>query len=111
MSIGTKLQEARKKKGFSLKTLSSKIGKSTSFLSDIEHDRSKPSIETLKSLCDVLNLSLDSLFDETPSKNQNLILDLSEVLPYLEDFSTWNDYDKQELICYLKAKNLVRNQN
>lgn len=31
MSIGTKLQEARKKKGFSLKTLSSKIGKSTSF--------------------------------------------------------------------------------
>lgn len=111
MSIGTKLKEARKKKGFSLKTLSSKIGKSTSFLSDIEHDRSKPSIETLKNLCDVLNLSLDSLFDETPSKNKNLILDLFEVLPYLEDFSTWNDYDKQELICYLKAKNLVRKQN
>lgn len=111
MSIGTKLKEARKKKGFSLKTLSSKIGKSTSFLSDIEHDRSKPSIETLKNLCDVLNLSLDSLFDETPSKNQTLILDLSEVLPYLEDFSAWNDYDKQELICYLKAKNLVRKQN
>lgn len=111
MSIGTKLKEARKKKGFSLKTLSSKIGKSTSFLSDIEHDRSKPSIQTLKNLCDVLNLSLDSLFDETPSKNQNLILDLSEIIPYLEDFSTWNDYDKQELICYLKAKNLVRNQN
>lgn len=111
MSIGTKLQEARKKKGFSLKVLSSKIGKSISFLSDIENGRSKPSIETLKSLCDVLDLSLDYLFDETPSKNQTLFLDLSEVLPYLEDFSTWNDYDKQELICYLKAKNLVRNQN
>lgn len=45
--IGIKLQQLRKQRGYSLRTLAKKTGLSHSFICDIEHGRCNPSIEKL----------------------------------------------------------------
>ena len=50
MNLGKKLKHFRKCNGLSLKELSTLTNLSISFLSDIEHDRSNPSISNLKIL-------------------------------------------------------------
>ncbi|WP_304341026.1 helix-turn-helix domain-containing protein [Metaclostridioides mangenotii] len=103
--ISSKLRDLRKSKNMSLKTLGEHTGISITFLSDIEHGRGKPSIDTLKAISNAFNVSPSYFIDEL---NLEPILD-EELLELIKDYSNWNDYDQQELICYLKVKKLLRN--
>jgi transcriptional regulator with XRE-family HTH domain len=64
MDIGEKLQKARIEKGLSLRALGKLAHVSYSFIADIESGRSKPSIDTLKSLTKSLGISSSELIDD-----------------------------------------------
>lgn len=64
MDINNKLKVLRKDKGLTLKELSKLTNLSISYISDIEHDRKKPSIEAAKKLAEGLNISLSELLEE-----------------------------------------------
>ncbi len=103
--ISSKLRDLRKSKKMSLKALSEATGISITFLSDIEHNRSKPSIEKLKDIAKAFNVSPSYFIDEP---NLEHVLD-KELLELIKDYSNWNDLDQKELIYYLKVKKLLRN--
>ena len=63
-SIGKKLREARKDQGLSLRDLASQAEVSASLLSQIENNRSNPSVRTLYNLAAVLSLPLDDFFTD-----------------------------------------------
>ena len=64
MDIGNKIRETRIARGMSLAELSQKTNLSQSFISQIERDLNNPSISSLRSICEVLNIPLFRLFLE-----------------------------------------------
>lgn len=59
IAIGNRIMIARKNMGLSQEQLAEKCGLSTSFLGHIERGSRKMSLETLVTLCSVLNMSAD----------------------------------------------------
>jgi transcriptional regulator with XRE-family HTH domain len=110
MNSGKKLKELRKSKGLTLKELSNHTNLSISFISDIEHNRSNPSISTLKIICKALEIPIAYLLEDDKIPSNLVHTDLDKLLSQLiNDFSSWSYDDKLELICYLKAKKHIRN--
>ena len=64
MSVGSVLKKCRKKNGFTLKKLSDISGVSSTFISDIENGRKKPSTKNAKKLADALNMDVKLLLDD-----------------------------------------------
>lgn len=60
--IGSRLREARLRRGLGVRELARDLGVSASLLSAIEHGRSMPSVKTLYGLATQLQVSLDELF-------------------------------------------------
>ncbi|WP_313120784.1 helix-turn-helix domain-containing protein [Proteiniclasticum ruminis] len=108
MNIGEKLKAARKQKRLTLKEVASVTNLSISYISDIEHGKSLPPIDTLTSLCRALDISMYSFFkEEEPMFLRETTLQ-GELTELLRDFPDWSPEDKEELIRYLKAKKVVR---
>ena len=108
MSLGKKLKQFRKRNGLSLRELSALTNLSISFLSDIEHNRSNPSISNLKVLSKALNIPMSHLLEDSNSPSSDNSIDFSELRPILLEFEDWDDEDKIELFYYLKAKKSIR---
>lgn len=69
MDIGNTIKSRRLEKGMSLRELAAKTGLSASAISQIENNKSIPSILTAKQIADVLGFSIISFFlDEIDSK-------------------------------------------
>lgn len=111
MKIGDKIRKARKSKNYVLKDVSKLTNISVSYLSDIENDRSNPPLDTLEILCKVLDIPL---YDFFPTDHAMLVKeddpDTLELHSLLQDFRNWDRRDKDELISYLKAKRLTREE-
>lgn len=60
--IGERLREERLRKGVSARGLAREIGVSASLISQIETDKSKPSVSTLYAITTALGISLEDLF-------------------------------------------------
>lgn len=60
-SLGDLIREARVAKGFGLRELARKIGKTPSYLSDIENDRRVPAEEVLQDIARMLDMDFDEL--------------------------------------------------
>lgn len=112
--IGIRLKKIRKAKRLSLKELSNKTdGKvSISFLSDIENGRSNPSFKNLKLIADVLETPISYFIED--SKDSIFFSDIDDsdfihVINLLRDFKDWSIEDKKELLYYLNAKKVIRN--
>jgi transcriptional regulator with XRE-family HTH domain/mannose-6-phosphate isomerase-like protein (cupin superfamily) len=60
--LGARLRHERQKAGISLRELARRLGVSPSFVSQLENDKSSPSVATLYSIAQVLGTSIDSLF-------------------------------------------------
>ena len=72
-SIGSKLQKARRDKGFTQEYVAEQIDKSVDILRSIENGRSVGSVETLLNICNVLEVTLDYVFyDLLESKDEIL---------------------------------------
>lgn len=60
--IGSRIREARVASGMSLRELARQLGVSPSFVSQLENDKSQPSVATLYMMSQLLGLSIDGLF-------------------------------------------------
>lgn len=73
IAIGNRIRNARKNMGLSQEQLAEKCGLSVSFIGHIERGNRKMSLETLITLCEVLNMSADYLLmDEMPENDMVL---------------------------------------
>ena len=76
--IGQALKQARTDKGYSLRELARLTGLSHSFLNDIEHGRSMPSINNLVKLSSTLGVSPDFFISSDTAINvQNIASEVS----------------------------------
>jgi transcriptional regulator with XRE-family HTH domain len=64
-SLGRKIRHVRKQRGFTQREAAEKIGISTAFFGLIERGQRKASIETLVSICNALNVSMDELLADS----------------------------------------------
>lgn len=62
MNIGDRLRILREQAGISGKALAEKIGIVPSQINKIEHNVTKPSLDTLEKICDALSISLGDFF-------------------------------------------------
>ncbi len=63
--FGEKLRSLRKQRGLSLRKLSVLLGFSShSYIDDIEHGRSKPSIELALKIAEIFDVSTDQLLKD-----------------------------------------------
>lgn len=63
MELGNRIRELRKEKSATLKDVSDATQLSVSFLSDVERNRTRPSLESLKVLADYIGINLTDLLD------------------------------------------------
>jgi transcriptional regulator with XRE-family HTH domain len=67
--VGSRLREARSRRGISLRELARRVGVSPSLVSQIELDRVNPSVSTLYSLVTELGMTMGEVFgDSEPSE-------------------------------------------
>ena len=64
-NLGSRLKNVRVKAGWTLRELARRAGVSPSFVSQIENGKSQPSVATLYEFAQLLNVSIDELFDPT----------------------------------------------
>lgn len=62
LNFGSVLRERRRTLGLTLNDVSERTGLTKGFLSDIERDKTSPSVASLVNLCDVLGLPVGDLF-------------------------------------------------
>lgn len=71
--IGTKIQQARKEKGYTQEYVAEKIEKSVDILRSIENGRSVGSVETLLNICNLLGITLDYVFSDLLDKKEEIL--------------------------------------
>ncbi|MCE4547300.1 MULTISPECIES: cupin domain-containing protein [unclassified Caballeronia] len=62
LQVGVKLKHARRVKGMRLKELADMVGCSEGFLSKVENDKVRPSLQMLHSIVSILDTSIGELF-------------------------------------------------
>jgi transcriptional regulator with XRE-family HTH domain len=62
VNLGARLKHRRQQSGMSLRELARQLGVSPSFVSQLENGKSQPSVATLYSLAQLLDVSIDELF-------------------------------------------------
>ena len=62
-NLGSRLKDIRLKAGLSLRELARQVDVSPSFVSQIENGKSQPSVATLYAFAQLLNVSVDELFE------------------------------------------------
>lgn len=65
MGIGERLKEARKSFNISQDNLADKIGVSRGVITNIEHEKTEPTLLVVNAICDVLNVSKEWLLNGT----------------------------------------------
>ena len=69
-TLGADLRSLRKSRKMTIRELSEATEKSLGWISQIERDKSQPSIDDLRDLADVLNVPLSILFGQTGSGSE-----------------------------------------
>jgi len=73
LDLGEKLKKNRKEKGISLSELAKKTGYTRSFISQVERNKTSPSINSLMKLASALEIRLTDLFREDEFRKNVLI--------------------------------------
>jgi len=68
MKIGKKLKTLRLKHNLTMEELADRCDLSKGFISQLEHDVSSPSIDTLKTILDIFDISLSTFFAQAPTE-------------------------------------------
>lgn len=72
-TIGNKVQQARRDKGYTQEYVAEKIDKSVDILRSIENGRSVGSVETLLNICNILDITLDYIFIDLLDKKGEIL--------------------------------------
>jgi transcriptional regulator with XRE-family HTH domain len=62
-NLGSRMREVRLAEGLTLREFAARIGRSASFLSQIESGQAQPSVATLYAFAQILKVSIDDLFE------------------------------------------------
>lgn len=81
MDIGCRIIELREAKGWSTNRLANLCGLSQSFLRAVELNEKGISVESLRLLCDALDVSLHQFFAYTEAEDDALLSELSHLTP------------------------------
>src|SRR5690606_6801958 len=77
LQLGVKLKHARRLRGLRLKELAQAVGCSESFLSKVENDKVRPSLQMLHAIVSSLDTSIGELFSSSATE-KNRIMRLSD---------------------------------
>lgn len=106
MSIGKSVKHYRKKAGFTQVTLAERANMSRSYIADVEADRYNPSIETLRTIADALNVQVHQLLGEegnstppwaTAKDKRDFKKMLEEDEPIMFDGKPISDEDREKI--------------
>jgi len=64
-NIGDRIKELRKNLGLSLRDLAERIGTTASYMSQVENNKTSPSLTVLKQICDALNTKVSYVLGES----------------------------------------------
>ena len=70
VNVGSLIRRERQKQGISLRELARRVGISGSMLSQVETDRTRPSVSTIYAIATELGLSIDALLSEAGEEPQ-----------------------------------------
>ncbi len=73
VNLGARLREVRVASGMSLRAVARELNVSPSFVSQLENGHSRPSVATLYSLAQLLNVSMDQLFEPEDPASQPVV--------------------------------------
>jgi transcriptional regulator with XRE-family HTH domain len=65
VNVGSLIRRERQRQGLSLRELARRVGVSASMLSQVETDRTRPSVSTIYAIATELGLSIDALLSDT----------------------------------------------
>ncbi|HHX51555.1 MAG TPA: helix-turn-helix transcriptional regulator [Clostridia bacterium] len=100
MQLGDTIKNLRKKHNLTLRELAQKINLSISFLSDIENNRCKPSLDRLRSIAKALETPVSYLLNENHSYGYLVFDQMEEKL--LKDIRSLSAGNKQRLKAYVE---------
>lgn len=66
MTLGENIRKLRLEKGFSIMKIRELTGLSKSTISDLENDKSSPTVETLQKIAEALGVSVEDFFKSKP---------------------------------------------
>lgn len=109
LNIGKRIKELRKLKNIKSIELADKSYISQSFLSDIENNRAKPSLDTLFSICEGLDVSLPVFFSVAPESSVEEQLNLVDYISkdtktMIELIDKLPNNEKKALIVFLTER-------
>lgn len=108
MNIGKRIKELRKIKNIKSKDLAEKAFISQSFLSEIENNRAQPSLDTLFSICKVLDTPLPTFFSIHPENTHEQLKSLDYISTDTKELITLiqqlPNKEKKALINYLAER-------
>lgn len=103
--IGDKLRMLRKSHNLTMKDFGAIFSLAESTISGYENSTRNPDIDTLIKIADFFNVSLDWLLGRNGATCINAI---PEELQPIANFYNWSKADQEELISYLKIKEILR---
>ena len=65
VNVGALIRRERQRQGLSLRELARRVGVSASMLSQVETDRTRPSVSTIYAIATELGLSIDALLSDS----------------------------------------------
>lgn len=92
--FGEKLRAVRERKGYTLKVVAQRAGVSESLVSQIERNKVSPAIDTLLVLADVLDISLEFLFEEYRRERPVQIIHAQERRTMEEEAAVYEELSK-----------------
>lgn len=108
-SMGERIKILRKEQGLTQEQLGELLGVKTSTISMYEKNQRSANYETTIKLSEIFNCSLDYLIkgeEDVDTKLKKIMQ--GELLVAFEDYDSWSNEDKEELLNYLTAKKLTR---
>lgn len=72
MNLGENIRKIRLEKGYSIMKIRELTGLSKSTISDLENDKSSPTVETLQKIADALGVSVEDFFKSKPVSDETL---------------------------------------
>src|SRR5690625_778808 len=90
INVGNRIKSLRNEKGISARLLASKTDLDHSQISKIENGTSKPSLDALQRICDVLDISISDFFAVSThaDHSENIIPELEQLMETTKSLST-----------------------
>jgi transcriptional regulator with XRE-family HTH domain len=103
MSIGQRIQELRKEKGFSQTDLAEKVGISYAQISRYETKGAQPPAEVLSKLAQTLNTSVDYIIYGNAHEKATATLNDAKLISYFKEVEKMPDEEKGTVLKVLAA--------